>query len=80
VPLKHFFTSICSWVTQTSNTSLYLHAPLLLLVWSKSVSNEGQFTLEAETVFRRYVASHFSWVTETANIALPPHVAQTMQV
>jgi hypothetical protein len=39
----------------------------------KSVDNEGQFTLEAKTIFSPHLAFHCSWVTETSNIALRTH-------
>jgi hypothetical protein len=39
----------------------------------KSVSNEGHFTLEAETVFRPYVASRFGEVIKNLHLALPAH-------
>jgi hypothetical protein len=44
--------------------SLPAHALRVLLVRVNSISNEGHFTLEGETVFRLYLLSHFSGVTE----------------
>jgi hypothetical protein len=63
---RKFFVRLathCSGVTHTSHLALPTHALQSMLVWSKSVSNEGHFTLVAETVFRPYLASHFSGET-----------------
>jgi hypothetical protein len=49
-------------------------------IWWNSVTNERHFTLEAETVFRPYVASHCRGVTETSHVALPSHTPQTVHV
>jgi hypothetical protein len=49
-------------------------------VMLKSISNEGQFTLEAETVCRPYLASHCSGVNEIRHIALPAHALRAVQV
>jgi hypothetical protein len=46
----------------------------------KSVSNEGHFTVEAETVFRPYLLSNCSGVNEICNMALPAHVLRAVQV
>jgi hypothetical protein len=51
--------------------ALHTHALQLLQGWSKSVSNEGHFTLEAETVFSPYLPSHCSGVTEICHMAIP---------
>jgi hypothetical protein len=42
-------------------------------VWLLSVSYEEHFSLEAETVFRPYLASHCSVVTETSKMLLTIH-------
>jgi hypothetical protein len=39
-------------------------------VWSKSISNEGQFTVAAEIFFRPYLAKHYGRVAETSHAAL----------
>jgi hypothetical protein len=51
----------------------------VLQVWSKSGSNEGQFTLEAETIFRPYLASHCSGLTLKSEMILPRHAPDPMQ-
>jgi hypothetical protein len=48
-------------------------------VWSLSVSNEGHFTLEAETDNRPYLASHSSEVSETVQVELPALALQAVQ-
>jgi hypothetical protein len=48
-------------------------------VWLKSVSNEGHFTREAETV-RPYFVSHCTGVTETSQMALTAHNLQVEHV
>jgi hypothetical protein len=53
-----------------------LHAVQVRL---KSVSNEGHFTLEAETVIRPYLPSHCSGVTEKFHVALSAHALQAAQ-
>jgi hypothetical protein len=70
----------CNGVTGTSLMPLSTHALQSLQVWSKLVSNEGHFILDAETVFRPCAASHSSGVTETANRAFPACVVQALQV
>jgi hypothetical protein len=57
-----------------SKVALPIDAPETLKVWSKSVPNEGYFTLETERVSRHYLASHCSWVTEAWNLAHSTHV------
>jgi TFIIF-interacting CTD phosphatase-like protein len=37
-------------------------------------------TLEAETVFHTYLASHCSRVTQKSHLAIPEHVMQALQV
>jgi hypothetical protein len=54
----------------TSNVELHTHALYAVKVWLKSVGNEGYFTLEAETVFRHYLAFHWSGMNKTSNIGL----------
>jgi hypothetical protein len=56
------------------------HAQQAVQVRVKTVSNEGHFTIEAETVFRSYVPSHSSEVTEVSNKALPTCALRAMQV
>jgi hypothetical protein len=46
----------------------------------KTVSNEGHFILEAETVFPPYLPSHCSGATEMCHVALPAHALQSVQV
>jgi hypothetical protein len=55
---------------------LTAHALQALQVRLKSVSNEGHFTFEAETVFRPYLAYDCSGVTEKYHIVLPAHALQ----
>jgi hypothetical protein len=45
-----------------------------------SVSNEGHFTPEAETVFGPYHPSHYSWVNEICHVALAAHALRAVQV
>jgi hypothetical protein len=44
------------------------------------VSNEGHFTLEAETVFCPYPSSQCSGVTYICHMALPPNALRAVQV
>jgi hypothetical protein len=46
----------------------------------KSVSNEGHFTLEAETLLRSYLPLHCRGVTEIYHMALPAHALRAVQV
>jgi hypothetical protein len=56
------------------------HALLSVHVSSKSVSKEGPFTHEAETVFRRYVASHRRGVIGTSYLTLASHAPRSVAV
>jgi hypothetical protein len=46
----------------------------------KSVSNEGHFTLDAETVFLPYLPSLCSGVTEICDMALYTHALLAVQI
>jgi hypothetical protein len=46
----------------------------------KMVSNEGHFTLEAETVFYLHLLSHCSVVPEICHMGLHAHALQAMEV
>jgi hypothetical protein len=48
-------------------------------VWSKTGGNEGHIILEAKTVFRPCLASHWSGVSQTSQVTLPPHTLQPAQ-
>jgi hypothetical protein len=61
-------------MTLSANALQAVHVRLI------SVSNEGHFTLEAETVFRPYLPSHWSGVTKICHMALPAHALLTVQV
>jgi hypothetical protein len=52
---------------------LFAHALLAVQVTLNSVSNEGDFTLEVERVFRPHLPSHCSGVTEICHMAIPAH-------
>jgi hypothetical protein len=67
-------------VNETPYVAISTHVPQPVEVWSKSGDNERHFTLETETVFRPYVASHCSGVTETLHVTLPSHTPQPMPV
>jgi hypothetical protein len=67
-------------VIETSDVALPPDALQVVQVWSKSVSNEGHFTREAETVFRPYLASRWSGVSEKTQIALPALALQAQDV
>jgi hypothetical protein len=56
--------SDCSGVTEILHVAFPAHALQGLQDRIKSVSNEGHFTLEAETIFRQYLPSHCSGVTK----------------
>jgi hypothetical protein len=43
----------CTGVTETSHLKLATHVLQALQFWPKSVSEEGHFTLEVDTVFRQ---------------------------
>jgi hypothetical protein len=51
-----------------------------VLVRLQSVSNEGHFTVEAETVFHPYLASPSSKVSESSHVILPAQALQAVQV
>jgi hypothetical protein len=56
------------------------HALRAVQVRLKSVSNEGHFIREVETVLHPYLPSHCSGVTEICHISLPDHALQTVHV
>jgi hypothetical protein len=60
--------------------ALHSQFPQWVEVWSKSGTNEGQFTLVAETVLRRSIASHFSWVTQASRVGIPPHAPKPLRI
>jgi hypothetical protein len=72
--------SHCSGVTETSHLAPTVHSLQAVQVWSKSVINEGNFTLEAETVFPLCLASHCSGLTDTAYHPLLARGLQAVQV
>jgi hypothetical protein len=49
-------------------------------VGSKSVSNEGHFTLEDVKVFPTYLPLHISRVTDTLHFDLPTKTLHTLRV
>jgi hypothetical protein len=55
------------------------HALQAVQVRLKSVSNEGHFTLEAETVFRMYLLTNCCGFTEISHIALSTNLLQEVQ-
>jgi hypothetical protein len=65
-------------VSQTSHAA-HLLAPQPLQVWSKSGSNKGHFTREAETVFHPYLSWHCKGVSNIT-ATLFPLAPQTLQV
>jgi hypothetical protein len=80
---KKFFARLhsnCSGMTETSHMALPSHALQAVQVVFKSVSDEGHFTLEAETVFRPCLAWHCSRVPVTSRVVLPAHWLLTVQV
>jgi hypothetical protein len=58
-------------VTEISHMEPPVHALPQVPVRVKSVSNEGHFTFEAETVFRLHLPSHCSEVTKIGHMVLP---------
>jgi hypothetical protein len=67
-------------VSEIYHMSIPAHAVHAVQVRLKSISNEGYFTLEAETVYRVCLPSNCSGVTEICDMALPAHVLQAVQV
>jgi hypothetical protein len=59
---------------------IFTWKPTLVQVRSKSVSNEGRLTLEAQKVIRPCIPLHCSGVTETLHMAPPAHVLHAVQV
>jgi hypothetical protein len=59
---------------------LTAHALPAVQIRLNSVSNEGLFTLDAETVFHLYLHPHCIGVTEICHMALPTHALRAMQV
>jgi hypothetical protein len=72
--------SHCSGETETSYLALRADTLQIVKVWSKPVSNEGHFSLEAERLFRLYFTSYFSGVTETSHLALRTHSIPAVEV
>jgi hypothetical protein len=60
--------------------ALPAHEVLAVHVRLKSISIEGHFTLEAETVSSAYLPSHFSGVSEICDTPLPAHALQAVEV
>jgi hypothetical protein len=56
------------------------HALLAVQDGLKSISNERDITLEAETVFRPYLPSHCSGVVEIGHMALSEHALPAVEV
>jgi hypothetical protein len=56
------------------------HALLAEKIRLKSVSNERHFTLEAETVFRLYLAWHCSGVTQIYHMRIPAYALLAVHV
>jgi hypothetical protein len=52
----------------------------MVQVWSKTGSNKGHFTPEAEAVSRPYLASHMRRVTQLSQVALSPNASQPVEV
>jgi hypothetical protein len=70
----------CSGVTETWNLALSAHSREGVEVWSKSVFNEGYFTLEKERIFRQYLDFLCRGIPETSNFALPADAPQVRQI
>jgi hypothetical protein len=60
--------------------ALSAHALQAVQVTLKSVSNEGYFTLDANTVIRPYLPAHCCGVTEIYHVALPAHSLRAVHV
>jgi hypothetical protein len=60
-------------VTQSPLVSLLSDGLERAQVWSKSVTNEGHFTLVAETAFCPYLGYHYTGATQTSYVLLPEH-------
>jgi hypothetical protein len=69
----------CSGVTEICHMAITAHALQAVQVRLKSVSNEGHFTFEAETVIRPYHPSHCCGVTEIYHMTLPAHALCAVQ-
>jgi hypothetical protein len=67
-------------VTEKYHVALPAHGLHAVQFRLKSVSNEGHFTLETETVFLPYPSSHCIGMTEISHVALPDHAPKAMQV
>jgi hypothetical protein len=67
-------------VTETPILPLSAHTLQAVQVLSKSVGNEGDFTREAEIVFRPYLATHCSGVIETSHLVVPNHATEAVQL
>jgi hypothetical protein len=72
--------SDCSGVNEVCHMELAAHSLCAVQVRFKSVSNEGHFTREPETVFRPHLPSHWSGITEICRIALPVHELRAVEV
>jgi hypothetical protein len=60
--------------------ALSAHALRPVQITLKSVSNEGHFTLEAETDFSPYLFSHCSGMTEIWEMALSAQALEAVPV
>jgi hypothetical protein len=67
-------------VSDMYHFNLPAHALRPVHVRLKSVSKEGNFTLEVKTVSRQCLTSHCSGVLEICQVALPAHALQGVQV
>jgi hypothetical protein len=67
-------------MTGTAHCALLSHTLQLVLVWSKSFSEEGHFTLDDKIASRPYIVPHYSRMTETAHHALLSHTLQPVLV
>jgi hypothetical protein len=63
-----------------SHVILPTHSAQPLYIWSKWGGKEGNFTLEAGTVFHPYLASYCSGVTQISHVALRPLAPQLVHV
>jgi hypothetical protein len=78
--LSPYLPSQCGEVTEICRTALPTQALRAVQVRLKSVSNEGHFTLEAETNFRPYLPSHCSGVTDICHLGISAHALRAVSV
>jgi hypothetical protein len=67
-------------VVEISKLNLPPHPPQPLQVSSKTGSNKGHFTLDAVTIFRHYLATHFRVVVQIPKFTHTPHTPQPVHV